>query len=336
MQREVKKWVRFLGVFCLVMTFFVVSTQTSWGIDKSKYPKQIVFRAGSVGGPWVPMSTMVADEMMKKFPGLNIIVQPGGGLSNIRIIEKGIDSVIGFCHAPLLWEAKGGTLDKGKTYGNISAVMSTTASTQQMAVRAKSDIRTFTNLKDKRICCGKKGTGGEITCRRVLEAYGITYKSIRNNGGTVSFVDHTEMGMAMKDRILDFVNLSGNAPHAVLQEIETVTPIRLLSIDNATLKKIKQKYPFYAVEEVPAGTLKGMKEPATALLNVATLIVHKSLSDEFVYEITKLLIEKGPELYKAMPFIDRLSPPKRALSALDPKLMHPSAVKYFKEIGVLK
>lgn len=336
MYRESKNWLRILSVCCIVLSVVVLSGQPSWGIDASKYPKQIVFRAGSVGGPWVPMSTMIADEMMKKFPGLSIVVQPGGGLSNIRVIEKGIDSVIGFCHAPLLWEAKGGTLDKGKTYGNISAVMSTTASVQQMAVRADSDIKTFSDLKDKRVCCGKKGTGGEITCRRVLEAYGITYDDIRKDGGTVSFVDHTEMGMAMKDRILDFVNLSGNAPHAVLQEIETVTPVRLLSIDAATLKKIHQKYPFYAVEDVPAGTLKGMKEPAAALLNVATLIVHKSLSDEFVYEITKLLIEKGPELYKAMPFIDRLVPPQKALSALDPKLMHPSAVKYFKEIGVLK
>lgn len=336
MHQDSKKCLRIFSALCLVLAVVAFTCQSGWAIDSSKYPKQIVFRAGSVGGPWVPMSTMIAEEMMKKFPGLNIVVQPGGGLSNIKVINKGVDAVIGFCHAPLLWEAKSGTLTKGETYDNISAVMSTTASTQQMAVRAKSDINTFNDLKDKNINCGKKGTGGEITCTRVLEAYGLTYEAIRENGGKVSFVDHTEMGMLMKDRILDFVNLSGNLPHAVLQEIETVTPIRLLSIDKATLNKIQQKYPFYAYEVVPVGTFKGMKEPANALLNVATLIVHKSLSDEFVYEITKLLLEKGPELNEAMPFIDRLTPPENALSAIEPELMHPSSIKYFKEIGVLK
>jgi TRAP transporter TAXI family solute receptor len=319
-----------------VVVFAAISGQASWGLDPSKYPKQMVLRAGAVGGPWIPMCTMIADLMMKKFPGLQILVQPGGGLANIRVIEKGVDSKIGFAHCPLYWEAKEGKLDKGNDYKNISAVLSATASTQQFAVRANSDIKSFSDLKNKRVACGKKGSGGEITCKRVLEAYGVTYDEIRKDGGTVSFVDSAEQGMGLKDGVYDFVDLSGNYPHSVLQDVETATPIRLLSIDKPHLEKIIEKYPFYAVAEVSPGGFKGQKEPVTTLLNVATLIVNNSLSPEFVYEITKLIIEKGPEIHKAMPFVDRLTPPSNALAGLKPNLMNPAAVKYFKEIGVLK
>lgn len=305
---------------------------------KIDYPKQLVFRAGSVGGPWIPMSTMIADEMMKKFPGLNIVVQPGGGLGNIRVIDAGVDSVIGFAHLPLYWEAKGGTLDKGKTYGNISALFSPTASVQQMAVRADSKITSFADLKDKRINCGKKGTGGEITALRLLDTgYGINYESVRANGGQVSFLDQTEMGIALKDRTLDFINVSGEVPHSVLVDVETTTPLRLLDIDKAALAKLQKKYPYYTTRIIPGKSLKGTPKDVTALVNAATLIVNnKGLSDEFVFEVVKLIMSKAKEFQAAMPFMNLLVPPARAIDGLTPALMHPAAIRYFKSVGALK
>jgi hypothetical protein len=335
-----KKLIALGTVFAVLGIFGITSggTDAFAAAGKLDYPKQIVFRAGSVGGPWIPMSTMIADEMMKRFPGLNIVVQPGGGLGNIRVIEGGIDSVIGFAHLPLYWEAKQGTLDKGKTYGNISALFSPTASIQQMAVRASSDIKTFADLKDKRINCGKQGTGGEITCQRLLnEGYGITYASVRKSGGQVSFLDQTEMGIALKDRTLDFINPSGEVPHSVLVEAETTTPIRLLDIDKEALAKLQKKYPYYTTLTVPAKTLKGTPNEVTALVNSATLIVNnKALSDEFVFEITKLIMSKAKAFQAAMPFMNLLNPPAKALDGLTPELMHPAAVRYFKSIGALK
>jgi len=338
-----KKMFALLTVLATLMTFGVALMATdTFAADqkpagKGSYPKELVLRAGSVGGPWIPMSTMIADELMKKFPGLNIVVQPGGGLSNIRVIEAGVDSVIGFAHLPLYWEAKMGKLDKGKNYSNISALFSPTASIQQMAVRAESSIKSFADLKNKRINCGKKGTGGEISCARLLETYGITYASVRDAGGQVSYLDHTEMGIAIKDRTLDFGNLSGEVPHSVLVDVETTTPIRLLDIDKATLAKLQEKYPYYTAIEIPAKTFKGTPNKVTALVNAATLIVNnKGLSDEFVYEVTKLIMEKAKDFQAALPFMNLLTPPAKALDGLKPELMHPAAVRYFKQIGVLK
>jgi hypothetical protein len=337
-----KMFVHVAVIAALITLGFGPGTTEVFGADekapgKVSYPKELVFRAGSVGGPWIPMCTMIADEMMKKFPGLNIVVQPGGGLSNIRVIEAGVDSVIGFAHLPLYWEAKQGFLDKGKNYGNISALFSPTASIQQMAVRVDSGIKSFADLKNKRINCGKQGTGGEITCNRLLDTYGITYASVRASGGQVSFLDHTEMGIALKDRTLDFINLSGEVPHSVLVDVETTTPIRLLDIDQAALAKLQQKYPYYTALVIPGKTFKGTPNNVTALVNAATLIVnHKALSDEFVYEVTKLIMEKAKDFQAALPFMNLLTPPARALDGLKPELMHPAAVRYFKKIGGLK
>ena len=333
MRRRIGKYALIAMVFIVIIA---ISGQASWAIDASKYPKQLVLRAGTVGGPWVPMGTLFAEVMMKRFPGMSILVQPGGAVSNVRIIDKGEDAVLGFTYSPLYWEGKLGTLDKGKKYNNMSALFACTASFQQMAVRAKSKIRSFEDLKDKKISTGHRGGGDEMGGRRVLEVYGITYDSIRKAGGKVSFLQSTEMGMALKDNILDFGNFAGNAPHATLQDVETSTPIRLLNIDKEHAAKLIKKYPFYAVETLPAGTFKGMKEPATQVINVVLLIANNSLSDEFLYELTKLMVEKGPEMRKALPFIDRLNPPSKAVFSLTPEMMHPSSARYFKEIGVIK
>jgi len=325
------------GLICLgVLACLLVLSQTSWAIDSSKIPKHIVLRGGTVGGPWVPMANLFANFMMKKFPTLNILVQPGGAVSNIRVINAGKDAVMGFTYVPLYWEGRIGKLDQGKKYENIHALLASTASFQQFAVLADSKIRSISDLKDKRIAPGHRGGGDETSARIVLEAYGITYEGIRKAGGTVSFVQAMEMGMGLKDGIYDFGNFAGNCPHAVLQDVETTKPVRLLSIDSEHEKKILEKYPYYAFENTSPGALKGQKEPARLMLNVAILIAHKSLADEFIYEVTKLLIEKGPEFRKSLAFIDRLNPPSRAVGGLKPEMMHPAAARYFKEIGVFK
>jgi TRAP-type uncharacterized transport system substrate-binding protein len=182
MRKKSGSIVRCSVVAFLVMAFTLACGQMSWGIEAGKYPKQLVFKAGAVGGPWIPMSTMIAELMMQKFPGLQILVQPGGGLANIRVIEKGVDSVIGFAHCPLYWEAKEGKLDKGNDYPKILAVLSATASTQQFAVRADSSIKSFNDLLGKKVAPGKKGSGGEITCHSIFCRQRGTGNGIEGSG----------------------------------------------------------------------------------------------------------------------------------------------------------
>jgi hypothetical protein len=120
-------------------------------------------------------------------------------------------------------------------------------------------------------------------------------------------------------------------------DVETTTPIRLLDIDQAALAKLQQKYPYYTALVIPGKTFKGTPNNVTALVNAATLIVnHKALSDEFIYEVTKLIMEKAKDFQAALPFMNLLTPPARALDGLKPELMHPAAVRYFKKIGGLK
>lgn len=300
------------------------------------YPKELVFMAGSVGGPWVPLSELIADYMRKEFPGMEVTVVPGGGLENIRIISEGVDSVIGFCHLPLLWEAKQGVLDEGKTYDNLSAVANVTASTQQMVVRANSGIDTFPDLLGKSVNPGKKGTGGEITAMRVFEAYGFTYDDIQKAGGKVSYLDQDEQGIGLKDRTIDFGNLSGSLPHSVLQDVDLTTPVKVLSIEPEPLKKLLEKYPFYAVQQVPAGTFRGQDKPATALLNVATVILNnEKLPAKFIADFTKMLIENGEEINKTLIFADRLNPAERAIEGISEDFLHPETAKYYKSIGII-
>ena len=296
---------------------------------------RLLFATGPSTGGWYPTGAAIGELIMKSNPDLNITVIEGGGVGNIRDVNSN-RAHLGYTFSNVLAEALAGRkpFDKEKV-NQVCGFLTLYISHYQAAVHADSSIKTYADLKDKRIAPGRRNWSGEILTERVLEAYGLSYDKIKDAGGKVNFIGYSDMTMLMRDKHLDACMGCTAAPSAFLMDLKTTHKIRFLSLDKAHADKITAKYPGYTYAEMPANTYKDQPNPVMTLAAHTITVVRKDLPVDTVYKMTKAVMEHLDKVYAAHPVIRYLNK-KTALLGFKREAIHPGVIKYFKEIGEIK
>lgn len=294
------------------------------------WPKNITITAGPMGSPWYPAMVKWSELIMKEIPGINVTVIEGGGFGNLRLVNEGKDAQIGMAHVPVLRKALTNELGLNEKFENLVAGNAVMSSYVTAVVKADSNIKTFGDIKDKRIMPGLATSGQEPVVRDLLSMYDLDYDKIRANGGSVTFVNYAEMASLMQDNNADVAVLSGEVPHATGIEMEASFPIRILPIEPEKLKETKEKYPYIVTRELPAGVYKGQKESVEVILLVGNVIYNKSLPEDFIYKITRIFLENQEQLRAELPFLDLLTW-ENAMTGLSEDIMSTGAVRAIKE-----
>ena len=139
---------------------------------------------------------------------------------------------------------------------------------------------------------------------------------------------------ALKDDKIDAFFCVAGAPTTAIVELATSNSIKLLEVDDEYADKLIANYPFYTKYNVPGGTYKGVDSDVQTVAVVATYIVSDDLDEDLVYNMTKAIFENTDEIAKAHPKGAELDPAYSVSGISIP--IHPGAMKYYKEIGVIK
>ncbi len=320
-----------LIITSLVICFSVILLL---GLNSAAGERKMLFVTGPATGGWYPTGAAIGELIMSKNPDLNITVIEGGGVGNIRDLNVN-KAQIGYTFSNVLAEAlaKRKPFDK-EDINQVAGFLTLYISHLQAAVHAESDIKSYADLKGKRIAPGRKNWSGEILTQRVLEAYDLSYDSIRKEGGKINFVGYSDMTMLMRDRHIDCCIGCTAAPSAFLMDLQTTHKLRFLEIDQGHADKIMRRYPGYAYTEMPANTYKDQTQPVKTLAAHTITIVRKDLPADIVYRMTKTVMENLDQVYQAHPVIRYLTK-KTALDGFKREDLHPGVIKYFKEIGMI-
>jgi TRAP transporter TAXI family solute receptor len=205
----------------------------------------------------------------------------------------------------------------------------------QTVVPAKSKITSYADLKDKRIVPGKVGFTGTEIAELVLKAYGLTFDSIRKNGGTVSFVGYADSAALMKDGHSDAYMAVTSCPQSTIIDLEFRPGVRFLGIPPEYQKKVQDLEPGLSPIMIPKEAYKSLNEDVPTMGTVTNIIISKNVSDDLAYKIVKTLYAHWEELKQVK---------KQAIEDSDPKQpllgnnipVHPGALKYYKEKGLVK
>jgi TRAP transporter TAXI family solute receptor len=203
-----------------------------------------------------------------------------------------------------------------------------------MHVRADSAIKTLKDLKGKRVSAG---FNAQKTIGRIVEAHlanaGLTYDDVEEvlapnvSSSASDFI-------AGKTDVLFFA--LGSA--AVKQAAVTVGGLRVLPIDDSpeALERMQKVLPgSYSLKIKPAPNIEGVSEPTNIVAFDMQFFTNKDVPDNVVYTVTKALYENKAELVKAfrpMAMFD----PKRMAKPLKDVPFHPGALKFYKEVGLVK
>ena len=117
----------------------------------------LIFSAGPTGGTWTPMAAATADVIKKKFPELDVQVEPGAALVNIEKIRND-KADIGWSMTTVLADARAGVNTwKGKQTDKPLFVANYYPNVWQLVVPADSDVRKLEDLKGKAVALPPRG-----------------------------------------------------------------------------------------------------------------------------------------------------------------------------------
>lgn len=289
--------------------------------------------SGPEGGSWYPLGSAMMTILDKnlKIPSSN---GPGGGVGNCKAVNAA-RADLGWTYTHTAYNAYNGRGKFKKKNQNLRHLMSLYPGVFQMAVPKKSKVMTVADLKDKRIVPGKVGFSGTVIAELVLKAYGLTFASIKKDGGSVSFVGYSDSAALMKDGHSDVYMAVTSCPQSTIIDLNFRPGVRFLPIDDAHMQKILDMEPGLMATAIPKGAYKGLDADVPAVGTVTCIVINKDVPDEIAYNIVKTLYANWPELAKVKKqAIDNSKPDKALMGAGIP--VHPGALKYYKEKGITK
>jgi TRAP transporter TAXI family solute receptor len=202
----------------------------------------------------------------------------------------------------------------------------------QVAVREDSDIKTFAEMKDKNISPGKAKWTGTAFAESILGHYGITFDSIRANGGTVHHVGYTESVALMKDGHIDVFMAATNMPQASFLELEQSPGIRFIGLPKDDQAAIIAANPGYLEGTMPAGVYQSVTEDTHSMGIVVNMVVSKDLPDDLVYNMCKVFWANHGTFAEVKSVWNRVEQAKALDGVAIP--VHPGAQKCYDELGI--
>ena len=155
----------------------------------------------------------------------------------------------------------------------------------------------------------------------------MTYKDL----GKVEYLPFGESVDLMKNRQLDATLQSAGLGVASLKDLSTSATITVVAVPKETVDKIG---PPFIVGDHSANTYTGQDKdvPTAAVINY--LVTSSAVSDDLAYQMTKLIFESLPELANAHAAGKEIKLETAATGS--PVPLHPGAIRYYKEKGLIK
>ncbi len=316
----------------LVVSIVLALTLVLAGTSIAQQKKFFVISTGGTGGTYYPLGGILAQALTEKVPEVVTTSQAGqASVANLNLIrDKQVESA--FVQSNVAYNAYNGLEQfKDKPAKNVRFIASLYPETIQIVARADSKIRTVKDIKGKRLVPGDRGSGTEVDTLNVLAAYGYTYKDFAG----VDWLSFSGGAQRLQDKQADVTFTTAGWPTAAITELAISTNIVLVPIDEARIKDITKKFPFYSRIVIPKGTYKGQDKDVATITTMAQWVVGAEVPEDVVYKMTKALWETGAAKMAQAHAQGKNVTLKTALDGMAVPL-HPGAEKYYKEVGVIK
>lgn len=308
---------------CMAVLFVVGAVAAGQAADN------LVLATGGTAGTYYPFGGAMAKIWNSKIKDMNVTAQTSGASGeNVRLINKK-EVELALVQSDTLDFAFNAKEAFKEPLKGMSVIATLYPEIVQVVVRADSPMKTFADLKGKKIGVGAPGSGTEANFRQLMDAYGMKKEDV--NGQYLSFSESAE---AFKDKHIDAFIVTAGIPNAAIMDISTQNEVRILTIPADVSAKMIQKYPFLAAVKVPANTYKGLSADVPTVAVNAVLIAGSQLKEDMVYNLTKALFENQADLAAAHAKGKELDIKYAVQGVSIP--FHPGAVKYYKEKGLMK
>ncbi|HAS6305327.1 TPA: TAXI family TRAP transporter solute-binding subunit [Vibrio vulnificus] len=295
----------------------------------------ITIGTGSVTGVYYPTGGAICKLVNKDRKDHNIrcsVESTGGSIYNVNTIRSG-ELDFGIVQSDWQYHGYKGTskFEEQGPYTKLRAMFSLHTEPFNIIARSDAGIDKLEDLKGKRVNIGNPGSGDHATMSVVMDAMGWNNDSFK----LASELKGSERSQALCDNKIDaFIYMVGH-PNGSIKEATTSCDAKLVSATGPQIDKIVADNPYYAYSTVPAGMYRGTDKDVKSFGVAATLVTTADVSDDVAYNVAKAVVENFDTFKRLHPAFATLKKEDMVSAGISIPL-HPGAVKYYKEVGLLK
>ena len=298
--------------------------------------KRYVFGGGPAGGTFqVVANGIQVFGPIKNSPNFAIKAQSSGGsVENLRTTNAGRVAFSTVYAGHVFLGRNGQMKNDPRKYENVMAAGYLYGAPAQLIVRKGSGIKSVKDLTGKKVGVGNAGSGAFANCELFFTHMGVWDTIERNAMG------YNDAAQAFGNEQLDAFWLFTAFPSGAVIMAAQTNDIELVDLAaDAKASGYFDKYPYFGKLSVPAGTYRGVDADVPSFFDSALLVTNANIPADHVYELLqavwsdaglKHMLEQK-KTFKDMSIAN-------GIKGIDPSVipLHPGAVKFWKEKGVLK
>jgi TRAP transporter TAXI family solute receptor len=312
-----KKWIALIAVLALVV-FGSAATAVTF----------ITIGSGGVGGTYYPLGGAMAEILTKANIGIKATSRStAASKENCRLVASD-KAQIGMSMGSTLYQAYTGTEAFGQD-GKLPLriLMHMYPAPQHLVTTTKTGIKSFEDIKGKKVSLGAPGGGDQILSRIILETAGIDPdKDLQKQQLT-----QPEGVMALKDGNVDAVFWNFAAPGSAVLEVAAVRDIVLIPLPEELVKKVVETHPFLFPYTIIKGTYPGIDKDIMTVADGNFLVVHENMPEELGYNLVSTIIGNAKAFMDITQQASHFVPEEASVGIIP---FTSGSVKYFKEKGI--
>lgn len=294
----------------------------------------ITIGTGGVTGVYYPTGGSICRLVNKsrKEHGIRCSVEStGGSVYNINTIREG-ELDMGVAQSDWQYHAYNGTskFSKNGKFEDLRSVFSVHPEPFTLVARADSGIKTFADLKGKRVNIGNAGSGQRGTMEVVMEQYGWD----KDDFALASELKAAEQSKALCDNKIDAMVYVVGHPSGSIKEATTSCDSVIVEVSGPKIDALVADNSFYRTATIPGGMYSGNANDVGTFGVGATFVTSAKVADHLVYNVVKGVFENFETFKKLHPAFANLKKEEMIKDGLSAPL-HPGAIKYYKEAGLM-
>jgi TRAP transporter TAXI family solute receptor len=318
----------------LVLSATVVAGLGLGAISTASANSFITIGTGGVTGVYYPTGGAICRLVNKgrKEHGIRCSVEStGGSVYNLNTIRAG-ELDMGVAQSDWQYHAYNGTskFEDAGPNKELRAVFSVHPEPFTVVARKDSGIKTFDDLKGKRVNIGNPGSGQRGTMEVVMAAKGWT----NDDFTLVSELKAAEQSQALCDNKIDAMIYTVGHPNGSIKEATTSCDTVLVSVSGPEIDKLVADNAYYRKAVIPGGMYTGSPNDVSTFGVAATFVSSTNTPEDTVYQVVKAVFENFDDFRRLHPAFGHLAKEEMTKDGLSAPL-HDGAAKYYKEAGLM-
>lgn len=207
-------------------------------------------------------------------------------------------------------------------------------------VKADSPLRTFDDLRGKRVAMGPEGRGQHNHVINITRSLGMSL-GMEIDGLEPVFIEFDEASEACLSGDVDAI-WQIPVPNGIVTGLTAKQPMRILDYGPGQLETVLTDHPLYRHAIVEAGAFPGQERDTAQIGVLNVCVTHASASEELIYEFVSALVRETGMLGTLHHVYGKLGAligeiRTEGIGVFEPGgvAMHPGALRAYKDAGLL-